>query len=103
MQILFVEVHVKPERKAEFLEVIKDDAYHSEHDEPGCLRFDVLQDTEDEYKFYYYEVYKDEAGRIAHRQTPHYARYAAASADMYDRETVRHIVTNVVPDDGAWR
>jgi len=103
MLIMIVEVHVKPEKKAALLEAIKDDAYHSEHDEPGCLRFDVLQDTEDANKLYYYEVYKDEAARMTHRLTPHYARYTAASADMFDRELVRHIVTNVTPEDSAWR
>jgi autoinducer 2-degrading protein len=103
MQILLVEVHVKPERRAEFLDVIRDDANHSEHDEPGCLRFDVLQDTEDENKFYYYEVYRDDAARAAHRETPHFARYAAASADMFDRDIVRRVLTNVHPQDAAWR
>ena len=103
MLIMIVEVHVKPEKKAAFLEAIKDDVYHSEHDEPGCLRFDVLQDSEDSNKFFYYEVYKDEAARMSHRLTAHYARYTAASADMLDRDVVRHILTNVLPADSAWR
>ncbi len=103
MVVMIIEVHVKPERKAEFLESITHDALHSEADEPGCLRFDVLQDGEDEYKYYYYECYKDEAARLAHRETPHYAAYAKASADMFDRELVRHMTTNVVPADKDWR
>jgi autoinducer 2-degrading protein len=103
MQILLIEVQVKPERRAEFLEVIRDDASHSEHDEPGCLRFDVLQDTENENKFYYYEVYRDEAARAAHRQTPHFARYSQASADMFEGPVVRHVLSNAHPQDDAWR
>jgi autoinducer 2-degrading protein len=103
MQILLVEVHIKPESRAKFLEVIRHDAEHSENDEPGCLRFDVLQDTEDENKFFYYEVYKDDAGRMAHRETPHYAEYSSQIGDLMDREVVRHIVRNVVPEDSAWR
>ena len=55
MDILLVEVSVKPERLNDFLDLIKYDAEHSENDEPGCLRFDVLQDSEDQHKFYYYE------------------------------------------------
>ena len=83
MDILIVEVSVKPERLADFLDLIKYDAEHSENDEPGCLRFDVLQDTEDQHKFYYYEVYKDEAALEAHRNAPHYAVWRAA-ADTLD-------------------
>ena len=103
MVILIVEVHVKPERLTEFLEVIKHDGVHSEQDEPGCLRFDVLQDTENENRFFYYEVYKDEAARLAHRETPHFKEYAEKSADMFDREVKRNIVTNFHPSDSEWR
>ncbi len=103
MDIILVEVNVKPERLNDFLELIKYDAEHSENDEPGCLRFDVLQDTEDQHKFFYYEVYKDEAARMAHRETPHYKKYAAESADMMSTANNRHIVRNYVPADSVWR
>jgi quinol monooxygenase YgiN len=56
----------------------------------------VLRDTD-------YEVYKDEAGRLAHRETPHFAKYAAESADMFSKDVIRNIVTNVVPSDANWR
>lgn len=103
MDILLVEVNVKPERLNDFLDLIKYDAEHSENDEPGCLRFDVLQDTEDPHKFFYYEVYKDEAARQAHRETPHFKKYAEESADMMAGPVVRHMVRNAVPNDAAWR
>lgn len=103
MEILLVEVNVKPERLDDFLALIKYDAEHSENDEPGCLRFDVLQDTEDPHKFFYYEVYRDTEARMAHRETPHFQKYAAESADMFTGDVVRRIVRNVVPADDAWR
>jgi autoinducer 2-degrading protein len=103
MEIILVEVNVKPERLNDFLDLIKFDAEHSEGDEPGCLRFDVLRDTEDEHKFFYYEVYKDAAARAAHRETPHFKRYAAESADMFTGALQRHIATNYVPSDDKWR
>ena len=40
---------------------IEVDALGSEKDEPGCLRFNVLQDAKDQNVYYFYEVYKDEA------------------------------------------
>jgi (4S)-4-hydroxy-5-phosphonooxypentane-2,3-dione isomerase len=103
MEIILVEVNVKPERLDEFLELIKYDAEHSENDEPGCLRFDVLRDTQDPHKFFYYEVYKDEAARMAHRETPHFKHYAERSPDMFSGELKRFILNNVVPDNQNWR
>jgi autoinducer 2-degrading protein len=103
MEIILVEVNVKPERLNDFLDLIKYDAEHSENDEPGCLRFDVLRDTEDEHKFFYYEVYKDADARAAHRETPHFKRYAAESADMFTGALNRRILTNQVPSDASWR
>lgn len=103
MICMLIEVHVKPERIDEFLKVIKHDAVHSEQDEPGCLRFDVLRDTEDPHKFYFYEVYKDEAARLAHRQMPHYAGWGEFVKDGLDREIVRRATTNFHPTDAEWR
>ena len=76
MVILHVTIQVKPEHVAEFLEVVRHDAERSEKDEPGCLRFDVIQDRDDGNRFYFYEVYKDDAALAAHRQTPHFKFYA---------------------------
>ena len=47
MIVLHVTIQVKPEHTAEFLEIVRHDAEHSEQDEPGCLRFDVLRDRDD--------------------------------------------------------
>lgn len=44
MVVLHVTVQVKPEYVSQFLEQVRHDAEHSEKDEPGCLRFDVIQD-----------------------------------------------------------
>src|SRR3990172_15152 len=58
-----------------FIEVITYDASHSEKDEPGCLRFDVLEDANDPNRFFFYEVYRDADAVAAHRQTPHFHRF----------------------------
>lgn len=103
MDVILVEVNVNPDKLDQFLDLIKYDAEHSENDEPGCLRFDVLRDSEDPHKFFYYEVYKDEPARLAHRETPHYKHYAAESVDMFTTPMVRRILQNVIPSDSAWR
>ena len=83
MIAIWVKVKVKPERRGDFLQAIEHDALGSERDEPGCARFNVLQDAQDSNTYYFYEVYKDEAALEAHRAAPHYAVWRAA-ADTLD-------------------
>jgi quinol monooxygenase YgiN len=47
------------------------------------MRFNVLQDAQDQNVYYFYEVYRDEAALEAHRAAPHYAVWRAA-ADTLD-------------------
>jgi autoinducer 2-degrading protein len=102
MLVSIVEVTVKPGMQQRFLELIKDDAEHSEADEPGCVRFDVLQDTEDERRFFFYEVYIDQEAHLAHRQTPHFTRIDSQIPDLFDGAAV-HMTRNVFPTDPAFR
>ena len=83
MLAMWVKVRIKPELRQRFLEAIEMDALVSERDEPGCLRFNVLQDERDENAYYFFEVYKDQAALEAHRTMPHYAVWRSA-ADSLD-------------------
>lgn len=79
MIAMWIKVTIKPELRQEFLAAIEVDALGSENDEPGCARFNVLQDTSDENVYYFYEVYRDLAAQEAHRAAPHYAVWKAAA------------------------
>ena len=79
MLVVCVHVHVKPEHRAGFVEASLENARNT-IDEPGNLRFDVLQQIDDSNRFVLYEVYRDEAGMKAHKETAHYARWAEAVA-----------------------
>jgi quinol monooxygenase YgiN len=81
---LVVKIRIKPEHRDTFLKAIEVDALGSERDEPGCLRFNVLQSEADENVYYFYEVYKDEAALEAHRAAPHYAVWREAAAVALD-------------------
>ena len=83
MLAIWVKVRIKPAERQRFLQAIEVDALGSEGDEPGCLRFNVLQDAQDANVYYFYEVYKDQAALEAHRAAPHYAVWRAA-ADALD-------------------
>jgi quinol monooxygenase YgiN len=96
MLAMWVKVRIKPEGRQKFLQAIEVDALGSEGDEPGCLRFNVLQDASDENVYYFYEVYKDEAALDAHRAAPHYAVWRAA-ADTLDGPAEATRTTTVFP------
>jgi len=83
MLAMWVKVRIKPGERERFLKAIEVDALGSERDEPGCMRFNVLRDAQDENTYYFYEVYRDEAALEAHRAAPHYAVWRAA-ADTLD-------------------
>ena len=83
MLVLSVKVRIKPAERERFLKAIEVDALGSERDEPGCLRFNVLQDEQDPNVYYFFEVYRDDAALEAHRAAPHYAVWRAA-ADTLD-------------------
>ena len=87
MYALVVPVKVKPEMREKFLAAALDDSTCSVRDEPGCVRFDVLQDNTDPNKFFFYEVYRDEAAVEAHRAAPHYARWRAVASEVLAEPT----------------
>jgi quinol monooxygenase YgiN len=101
--VLHVTVRVKPEHVAEFVDVALNNAEHAAQDEPGCLRFDVIQDRDDPNCFYYYEVYRDEAALAAHRQTSHFTSYFEKVQPWLAAPPERRFGTNVKPSDAAWR
>lgn len=73
----------------------------SERDEPGCARFNVLRDVEDENVYYFYEVYVDKEAVAAHRAAPHYAVWRAVS-DTLDGPVERIECRSVFPADPAY-
>jgi autoinducer 2-degrading protein len=77
MFVACVYVQVKPEYVEAFITASRDNASNTIQ-EPGNLRFDVLQQADDPQRFLLYEVYRDEAAANAHKMTAHYARWRDA-------------------------
>lgn len=79
MHAAIVRVQVKPE----FLDVFIA-ATHANHkasvQEPGNIRFDVLQHPEDPARFVLYELYRSAEDAAAHKETDHYRRWRDAVA-----------------------
>jgi autoinducer 2-degrading protein len=101
MLAMWVKVRIKPDQRKKFLDAIEVDALGSEGDEPGCLRFNVLQDEKDPNVYYFFEVYKDQAALEAHRTMPHYATWRAA-ADTLDGPTEPTRCATVFPSARAY-
>ena len=70
MWVTIAPIQIKAEYKEQFIKEIVDDARGSVNDEPGCMRFDVIQDANDPNRIWLYEVYRDEAAAQAHTQVP---------------------------------
>ena len=102
MKVMCVIIQIKPEHRESFIEAMLDDARGSVNNEPGCLRFDVLQDDTDPNRICLYEVYRDMAAVEAHRQAPHYLRWRETVQDWFDGERIAYACTNVFPSDAAW-
>ena len=71
MYIIIASMKIKEGHKVAFVEALLEDAQASVKNEPGCHRFDVIQDVGDPNLVWLYEAYTDEAAFQAHMQTPH--------------------------------
>jgi (4S)-4-hydroxy-5-phosphonooxypentane-2,3-dione isomerase len=81
MLIVHVTVHVVPDQLEAFLAATEANATAS-LEEPGVLRFDVVADLADPAHVVLVEVYRDEAGAAAHKETAHYATWRDSVAPM---------------------
>ena len=81
MLIVHVQVRVRPDDVPAFLDATLANARASV-EEPGVLRFDVIQDEADPAHVVLVEVYRDTAGAAAHKETAHYATWRDTVAGM---------------------
>lgn len=80
MKLTCVHVNVKPGNVQDFIEAAIMNHENSVK-EPGNMRFDIIQDMEDETKFILYEAYDNEESAAAHKKTDHYLKWRETVAD----------------------
>ena len=81
MIVTCVYIHVKPEAIGEFIKA--SEANHSESvKEPGNIRFDFIQQSDDPYWFMFYEAYESEEAAAAHKNTAHYLKWRETVQEM---------------------
>ena len=66
--------------------------------EPGCIRYEVMQDEADPGMMLLFQVFKDADAYQAHQDTPHHEHWASISRDWRDRSFAdRHLMQYVTP------
>ncbi|MGB8647549.1 MAG: putative quinol monooxygenase [Anaerolineae bacterium] len=101
MFIVQVFIHVKPDQHEAFKRVTLENA-RSSVQEPGCARFDVVQQEDDPTRFVLWEVYRSPEAAAAHRETAHYKKWAEVAPAMMAEERTRQRYTSIFPDDSGW-
>lgn len=91
MHTTLVHVHVKSEHIDDFIQATLANHLASVQ-EPGNLRFDVLQQESDPSRFVLYEVYVSAGDAAAHKQTTHYLTWREAVAEWMEtpRQGISH-------------
>jgi autoinducer 2-degrading protein len=101
MFVVGVNVFVKEEKVDAFVEAILENARQTRQ-EPGNVRFDVLQCRDDPARFMLYEVYDSEEGFKAHQQTEHYMKWRETVADWMARPREGVKFDSLFPAADGW-
>ena len=91
MTVTIVHLEVKPKHVDDFIKATTENHLLSVK-EPGNLRFDVLQLTENPLRFALYEAYASAEDAAAHKETAHYLDWRVKVADWMarPREGIRY-------------
>ena len=85
---LIAEFGVKPDRRSDFVSLMKAHAKLSLGTEPGCEQFDVLTQEGSETSVFLYELYRDRQALEAHMNSPHLASARGSYDDMITSKRV---------------
>jgi autoinducer 2-degrading protein len=103
MIVTCVHINVKPDCVYDFLEAMIAN-HKASVQEPGNLRFDILQKADEPCRFMIYEAYESEEAAGLHKNTTHYMKWRDAVKDfMADaRQGVRYNIIEPL-DKSKWK
>ena len=101
MLIVHVFVHVQPDTVEAFKAATLDNAQHSVQ-EPGIVRFDVIQQQDDPTRFVLVEIYRTADDPARHKETAHYARWRDAVAGMMAEPRTSIKYAPIFPAAAGW-
>jgi autoinducer 2-degrading protein len=101
MFIVLVHVHVNENAIDDFRDASIVNAEASRQ-EPGIVRFDVIQQADDPTRFILIEIYRSEDDPARHKETPHYLHWRETVAPMMaePRRGVRYTI--ISPEAEHW-
>ena len=101
MLIVHVFVHVKPDAVDAFAAATRDNARQSVL-EPGVVRFDVAQQSDDPTRFVLVEIDRTPEDPARHKETRHYAAWRDAVEPMMaePRRSVKYAA--LYPEPAGW-
>jgi len=85
---------INTSKRLNFIESAKHVAIETRK-EPGCLKYVVGADLEDESLFYVFEEWEDHKALQAHFSTPHMTMYSQKIGDVIIREGTKFQIYNV--------
>ena len=102
MLIVHVRVHVKNDFIESFKQASIENARNSLN-EPGIVRFDLVQSNDDPARFVLNEVYRTAEAATAHKETAHYKKWRDEVEEMMAEPRFSQKFTNLFPlEDNAW-
>ena len=101
MYIVHVFVLVKPEHIEQFKAETLINAKAS-LEEPGIIRFDVLQEEGKPGSFLLVEVYRTMDDPVRHKETSHYQRWRDVAEPMMAMPRTKVVYKNFFPADREW-
>ena len=101
MHVIVSTHKIKHEHLEEYLANLRRHAETSAA-EPGCIRFEVLQELDDPTVVCLYEVFRDADAFKVHQHSEHHDRWMAMSADWREVSPMaRHELDFVFPEGGT--
>ena len=101
MLIVHVFVHVKPDAVDAFAAATVENARNSV-DEPGVIRFDVIQQDDDPTRFVLVEIYRTPADPARHKETAHYLTWRETVEPMMAEPRRSAKYHALFPEDARW-
>jgi len=79
---------IKPESRAAFMALLRENAQLSLARERDCRRFDIIEPAQRPDEVWLYEIYANPGAFDDHLKAPHFLRFDAATREMITSKTV---------------
>ena len=97
----FVSVTVKPEANEPFAKIVKAEMSESIAKENGVRVIYAATDKAQPNKWYFFEIYDDDAAYQSHRDSPHFQKYLKETAGLLQDKTFTEITPTLLQNQGG--